>query len=66
MAEWKRDPALNEIELAAAVPDALAVLDDAGGLIGWNESAAHAYLAEHGLSSPCDAECHRRGQSADS
>jgi hypothetical protein len=48
MAEWKRDSALNEIEVAAAVPDAVAVVKD-GALLGWDESAARGYELEHGL-----------------
>jgi len=35
--------------LAAAVPDAVAVFDDAGGVIGWDFSAACGYLEQHGL-----------------
>ena len=54
MAEWKRDPALNEIELAVAVPDAVAVVED-GALLGWDESAARAYELKHGLATQSDA-----------
>ncbi|MGV0991105.1 MAG: hypothetical protein ACOYB7_02520 [Mycobacterium sp.] len=50
MPKWRRDDRLNEIEMAAEVPDASAVLDDAGGLIGWDESEAQEYLAVQGLS----------------
>ena len=61
MAQWRRDERPNEIELAAAVPDALAVLDAEGNLTGWDESAAHRYELEHGLATECDAECAARG-----
>lgn len=44
----------------AAVPDGVAVHDDAGELIGWDESAVCAYLAEHGLPSRCDDDCMAR------
>lgn len=37
------------------VPDAVAVLDADGELVGWDESAVHAYHAERG--EPCDDEC---------
>ncbi|MBN3458793.1 hypothetical protein JNN96_32675 [Mycobacterium sp. DSM 3803] len=43
------------------VPDAVAVFDEAGELVGWDESAAHAFLAACGLPSDCDAECATRG-----
>lgn len=36
-------------ELAAGVPDAVAILDDAGNVIGWDDAAANAYLTDHGL-----------------
>lgn len=39
------------------VPDAVAVFDDAGELVGWDESAAHTFLDACGLPSLCDAEC---------
>lgn len=61
MAFWRRDERFSEIELAAAVPDALAVLDGDGNLIGWDESEAHAYLRVHSMASECDAECVDRG-----
>ncbi|MGE3844114.1 MAG: hypothetical protein AB7I50_21285 [Vicinamibacterales bacterium] len=48
-------------EVAAAIPDAVAVRDEAGELVGWDETAAHAYLAELGLPSPCDDDCVGRG-----
>lgn len=54
MAQWRRDERLNEIELAASVPDAVAVVED-GVLVGWDESAAHRYELEHGLTVQCDA-----------
>ena len=44
MATWKRDDTDDAIALAAGVPDAVAILDAAGNLIGWDETAAHAYL----------------------
>lgn len=43
----------------AGVPDAVAVHDTAGELVGWDESAVHAYFAERGQ--PCDCECAARG-----
>ena len=49
MSRRKRSEAVSEIELAAGVPDARAILDADGDLIGWDESAANAYCAEHGL-----------------
>ena len=52
MAQWRRDERLNEIELAAGVPDAVAVVED-GVLAGWDESAAHRYELEHGLATHC-------------
>ena len=60
MAQWRRDERLNEIELAAGVPDAVAVVED-GVLVGWDESAAHRYEIGHGLATVCDAECIARG-----
>lgn len=54
MAQWRRDERLNEIELAAGVPDAVAVYDAEGNLIDWDESAADAHLTRHGLSVPSD------------
>ena len=44
MSRWKRDETVNEIELAAAVPDAVAVVEG-GVLVGWDESAAQCYIA---------------------
>ena len=60
MAQWRRDERLNEIELAAGVPDAVAVVED-GVLVGWDESAAHGYEFESRLANGCDAECVARG-----
>lgn len=42
-------------------PDALAVFDDDGELIGFDESEAHAYLLRVGLPTDCDDECRRGG-----
>lgn len=58
MAEWKRDDADDLVVIAAGVPDALAVLDARGDVVGWDESAACAYLAACGL--PCGADCQAR------
>lgn len=60
MAQWRRDERPNEIELAAGVPDAVAVAED-GVLVGWDESAAHCYELESRLATACDAECVARG-----
>jgi len=57
MSVWKHDESRDEIELAAGVPDAIAVLDTGGNLVGWDESAVHAYEAFNGMSTPCDAAC---------
>lgn len=46
-------------DASTGVPDALAVYDEAGELIGWDGSATCAYLAERGH--PCDADCQARG-----
>lgn len=44
------------------VPDGVAVLDTHGQLIGWDEAAAHAYLAERGQrSARCDDDCAAHG-----
>jgi hypothetical protein len=51
----------TEQEIDAGVPDAVAVRDGAGELVGWDESAVHAYLAAHGLHSSCDDDCVARG-----
>jgi hypothetical protein len=40
--------------------DAVALHDESGALIGWDESDAHAYLAEHGLPNPGDDDCTAR------
>ena len=55
----KRQP--DDTVVQFEVPDAVAVLDDAGELAGWDESASHIYLAACDLQSPCDAECVARG-----
>lgn len=47
-------------EVAAAIPDAVAVHDEMGELVGWDETAPHAYLTERGLSTPCNDECKAR------
>lgn len=44
--------------MAAGTPDAQAVTDAHGDLVGWNESPCCAYLAAHGM--PCDADCQAR------
>lgn len=51
----------TEMELAFGVPDALAVLDGAGGIIGWDESAAHDYERRNSLTTDCDGDCQARG-----
>ena len=58
MAEWRRDGDSDAIALAAGIPDALAVLDAHGDLVGWDESDCCAYLAARGM--PCGAECQAR------
>jgi hypothetical protein len=58
---WKPAPE-DAAPTGAGVPDALAVVDAEGALIGWDESAAHAYLAERGpWPSRCDDDCAARG-----
>lgn len=57
---WKHGPE-DTPEADAGVPDAVAVFDDDGELIGWDESAVHAYYAERGISGRCDEECVARG-----
>lgn len=61
MSQWKRDQTRDEIELAAGTPDALAVLDTEGNLVGWDESNVHAYEAANGMTTPCDAACAAAG-----
>ncbi len=61
MPRWKRPETRDDIEIAAGVPDDLAVLDDAGGLVAWDESAAHDYESRHGMTTECDADCVARG-----
>jgi hypothetical protein len=51
----------DPIDLACAVPDAIAVHDADGNPVGWDESAVHAYEIAHGLLSLCDADCVARG-----
>lgn len=58
VARWKRDAEVDAIAVAAGVPDARAVLDGDGGLLGWDESPCCAYLAGHGM--PCGEECRGR------
>lgn len=53
-----REPGLRE---TMKTPDALAVFDDDGELIGFDESEAHAYLLRVGLPTDCDDECRRGG-----
>ena len=52
MAQWRKDDRPNEIEIAAGVPDALAILDADGNLIGWDERAADCYLGANRATSP--------------
>ena len=49
MSRWRQGEDRDEVELAARVPDAVAVCDENGRLIGWDESLYSAYLAEHAL-----------------
>jgi hypothetical protein len=39
------------------VPDALAVTDAEGNLIGLDELSVHVYEAANGMSTPSDAAC---------
>lgn len=55
------DEAAPDDAVVHEVPDALAVFDEAGELVGWDESPVCAYLAACGLPSPCDADCVARG-----
>jgi hypothetical protein len=57
---WKQAPE-DTAPADGGVPDALAVFDADGALIGWDESAVHAYLAQWGLPSGCDDDCAARG-----
>lgn len=57
MSQWKRDESRDEIELAAQVPDDRAVLDDAGGIIGWDETAAHEYERRNNMTTECSPDC---------
>ncbi len=61
MSQWKRDETRDEIEVAAGVPDDLAVLDGTGNIVGWDQSASHRYEVEHGMTTQCSAECLARG-----
>ena len=47
----------TELELAALVPDDRAVLDSAGGILAWDETAAHDYEQRHGMTTVCDGAC---------
>ena len=49
--EQPAEPPILEDALvrASRAPDALAVLDSDGRVIGWDEAAADHYLGEHGL-----------------
>ncbi len=55
--EVDTEPPVDPIAVAMRTPDAVAVTGADGRLTGWEESAAHDYLAEHGLPSDCDAAC---------
>lgn len=57
----RADDRLTDMELAFGVPDGLAVLDGAGGIIGWDETAAHEYEQRHGMTTECDGACVARG-----
>jgi PAS domain-containing protein len=47
--------------IEGGVPDALAVFNPDGELIGWDESAAHIYGWESALPGRCDGDCAARG-----
>ena len=51
----------SQIELAAQVPDGVAVLDEAGGITALDESAAHEYINRVGLPTDCKEGCAERG-----
>lgn len=57
----RTDDRLTEIELAALVPDDRAVLDDAGGILAWDETDAHDYERRNGMTTECDGACVARG-----
>lgn len=57
MSRWKRDEAADAIALAADVPDGLAVSNQLGNLIAWDESNAHAYVRRVGIQGMCDDAC---------
>ena len=61
MPRWKRAETRDEMELAFGVPDAMAVHDAEGNLVGWDESAVHAYEAANGMTTPCDTACAAAG-----
>lgn len=54
---WLDDVA-DPIAEVSGMPDALAVRDEAGELVGWDESPCCAWLAARGR--PCSAECAAR------
>jgi len=56
----KKRPA-KERAARPTVPDAVAVFDAEGELIGWDESSVHAHYAERGLPGRCDDDCAERG-----
>ena len=55
----------DDLLRASRTPDALAVNDGDGNLIGWDESAAHEYIKSVGLPSDCDDGCANRGHVAE-
>lgn len=58
---WLHDADEDDAPTDPWVPDALAVFNDDGELIGWDESAEHAYLAERGEPGGCGDDCAARG-----
>ena len=58
---WKPAPE-DAAQADAGLPDALAMFNAEGELIGWDESAAHAYIAERGQQpTHCNDACAARG-----